>query len=165
VTESSPEHLGNAGGSSSRHFTTIRMPLLSTLTTNQIKDAAGTEIEFQDIGSDQPKTRVFAKIGESPALHDRLTVKHQETGVGLKQRRRSLVRFDLAAMSDVDTSVSATDSAYLVMDLAIGARLTDANFKAVLARLLSFVASDGANTTIKLDGTGTGGQVLLTGGL
>lgn len=137
--------------------------LTNTLNTNEVMNASGTEVEFSRLSIDGRST-TFAKISESPAAPHRLTIAHQETGSGIKRRRRSVTRVDLTSISDVDSTTPATDSAYLVLDSAIGAKTTNADAKAALAELGSFVHTLGTNTHL-YDGTGTGAAALLAGGL
>lgn len=138
--------------------------LNNTLNTNEIKDAAGLEVEFQRLASNDRDT-VFAKIAEAPALPYRMTIKHVETGVGLKRRRRSVVRFDKTVMSTVDTTVPVTASAYLVLDSPVGALAANTEMANVIANVLSFCATTGAATTVLFDCTGNGAATLLNGGL
>lgn len=138
--------------------------LANTLNTNEIKDSAGVEVEFTRIKSSGRETE-FAKIGESPALPHRLTIKHVETGSGIRKRRRSVVRFDLTSMSTVDATVPVVTSAYAVLDTPVGALTANTVPTNVLANLMSFIASLGATTTILYDGTGNGAKVLLQGDL
>jgi len=138
--------------------------LSNTLVTNEIKNSAGTEVEFSRQESVGRKT-VFAQVGEVPSLQHRLTISHQESGVGMKLRRRSMVRFDKTTLSGVDTVTPITTSAYIVLDHPIGASSSNAEAANVIAELLSFCASLGASTTILYDGTGNGAVTLLTGGL
>jgi hypothetical protein len=138
--------------------------LSNTLNTNEIKNSAGTEVEFSRLSTSDRQT-VFAQIGETPSAPHRLTISHQETGVGMKQRRRSVVRFDKTSISGVDTITPITSSAYTVIDFPIGASLTAAEMANVLAELMSFLASLGASTTILYDCTGNGATSLLNGGL
>jgi hypothetical protein len=138
--------------------------LSNTLNTNEVKNSAGTEVEFHRIRTNGGQT-VFAQIAEVPSLQHRLTLSHQETGSGLKQRRRSVVRVDKTTISGVDDVTPITTSAYLVLDFPIGASETSAEAANVIAEVVSFVASLGANTTILYDGTGNGAVALLTGGL
>lgn len=138
--------------------------LTDTLNTNQVKNSAGIEVEFNHLRAND-RERVFYQIGESPALQHRLSIKHQETGAGLKNRRRSVVRVDKTTMSGIDPTVPITTSAYIVLDIPIGASSTTAEAANVLAELVSFVASLGADSTILHNGTGNGASVLLNGGL
>jgi hypothetical protein len=138
--------------------------LSNTLNTNEVKDSAGAEVEFTRLSIADRKT-VFAKIGETPSLPFRLTIQHQETGSGLKLRRRSVVRVDKTTISGVDSITPITNSAYIVLDTPLGASTTSAEAANTLAALVSFVASLGASTTILYDGTGNGAAVLLGGSL
>jgi len=138
--------------------------LPNNLTTNEVKDAAGAEVEFLRASTVDRKL-VFAKSGETPSLPHRLTISHSEAGSGLKLRRRSVVRFDKTSMSTVDATLPVTTSAYIVLDAPVGAVTTDAEMKAVIANVLSFCASLGASTTILYDGTGNGAAALAAGTL
>lgn len=138
--------------------------LSNTLNTNEIKNSAGTEVEFQRLSSSERSTE-FAQIGESPALPHRLRVSHTETGSGVTKRRRSLVRFDKTVMSTVDTTLPVTVSAYVVLDIPVGALTALTEPTHVNAELMSFMASLGASTTILYDGTGNGSAAALAGGL
>lgn len=138
--------------------------LSNTLVTNEIKDSAGAEVEFTRLSQSGRET-VFAKVGEAPNLPYRLTVKHQESGSGVKKRRRSLLRFDKTVMSGVDATLPVTISAYAVLDSPVGAITSQADPTHILANLMSFMASLGASTTILYDGTGNGAKTLLNGDL
>lgn len=138
--------------------------LANTLNTNEVKNAAGTEEEFQRIESNARST-TFSKITESPAFPHRLTVSHQETGTGLNKRRRSVCRVDKTVASTVDATQTAVVSAYLVLDSPIGSLVASTEMANTLANLVSFVASLGASTTILYDGSGNGATCLLSGGL
>lgn len=138
--------------------------LNNTLNTNEIKNAAGVEQEFERLWSEGRATE-FRLIGENPALEHRLRIKHVETGSGLTKRRRSLVRFDVMSISDVDNVTPVTSSAYGVTDTPIGATQTNAKIAEALANLMSFLCTTGAGTTVLFDGSGNGASVLLNGGL
>jgi hypothetical protein len=138
--------------------------LSNSLVTNEIKNSAGTEVEFSRLSIADRQT-VFAQVNEAPSAPHRLTISHSESGSGLKLRRRSLVRFDKTVISSVDSVTPVTISAYAVLDIPVGAMTTDAEAAHVLAELMSFLASLGASTTILYDGTGNGGVALLKGGL
>lgn len=138
--------------------------LANTLNTNEIKNSAGVEEEFQRLSSSERSTE-FGKITEAPSTPHRLKVSHQETGTGFAKRRRSMIRFDKTVASTVDATKTVPVSAYCVLDAPIGALTANAEFVNVLANLMSFLASTGADTTIKYDGTGNGATALLSGGL
>jgi len=138
--------------------------LSNTLNTNEIKNSAGTEVEFSRLSVDKRST-VFAQISETPSLPHRMSISHAEIGSGIKKRRRSVVRFDKTVISGVDSVTPITDSAYIVLDAAVGGSSTSAEMANVVAELMSFCASLGASTTILYDGTGNGAKSLLEGGL
>jgi len=139
--------------------------LANTLNTNEIKNSAGTEVEFSRLSQGPDRTTVFAQISETPSAPHRLTIKHLETGKGLNLRRRSLVRFDKTVISTVDSETPVVVSAYAVLDSPVGAITANSEPANVLAELMSFLASLGANTTILFDGTGNGAATLLSGQL
>lgn len=137
--------------------------LSNTLNTNEVKNAAGTEVEFQSI-SIGDRTRQFAQITESPAEPHRISVKHVESGTGIKQRRRSLLRIDKTVVSTVDNVTPVVVSAYVVLDAPVGALLANTEMANVLAELGSFTFTS-ASSTFLYDGTGNGSQALLSGGI
>lgn len=138
--------------------------LNDTLNTNEVKNAAGVEVEFSRLSVNARET-VFSQIAEVPSLPYRLTIKHLESGSGMKLRRRSLVRFDKTVISGVDSVTPVTVSAYMVLDAPVGAMTAITEATNVIANLLSFCASLGATTTILYDGTGNGAKAALEGGL
>jgi hypothetical protein len=138
--------------------------LSNTLNTNEIKNAAGTELEFTHLTS-EGRTREFALINEPPALEHRLSIKHAESGSGINRRRRSVIRFDKTVISTVDLVTPVTISVYMVADIPVGALLAMTEPTNVVANLLSFAATTGGGTTVLFDGTGYGASVLLSGGL
>jgi len=138
--------------------------LSNTLNTNEIKDSAGTEVEFQRL-STIGRTTEFAKISEAPDKPHRLKISHLETGSGSSKRRRSVVRIDETQPSDRDSSLMATVSAYIVLDAPVGALDGTSRMNDAIANLLSFCATTGAGTTVLFNGTGNGAVTLVTGGL
>jgi len=132
----------------------------TNLTTNEVKNSAGTEEEFLRQSTEGRKV-VFAKNGEVPNQPHRITVQHSEVGVGAALRRRSVVRVDktVAGVSSNPRVVSA----YVVVDLPVGDSADDDDFQDVLANLMSFVASTGADSTIKFDCSGYGAAALVGG--
>lgn len=135
-----------------------------TLNTNEVKDSAGTEIEYQSLGI-VGRSHIFAKVGESPSLQDRLSINHSESGTGFKRRRRSNNRFDLTVISDIDNVTPVTITGYVVLDTPVGALNSQTAMINVLARIQSFLSTTGAGTTVLFNGTGNGAQCLLTGAL
>jgi hypothetical protein len=138
--------------------------LSNTLNTNEVKNAAGTEVEFSRLSTSDRKT-VFSQIAETPSLPHRLSIGHIETGSGLTKRRRSVVRFDKTVISSVDSITPVTVSCYTVLDAPVGALTSSTEMANTCAELMSFLASLGASTTILYDCTGNGAKSLLEGGL
>lgn len=137
--------------------------LSNTLNTNEIKNAAGTEVEFQRLTTGPGRTTEYAQITETYNLPHRLKISHQESGTGTSRRRRSVVRFD-KNVAGAD-SLPVTISAYTVLDIPVGDMSAQTEAANVLAELMSFCASLGADTTILYNGTGNGAVTLLSGGL
>lgn len=138
--------------------------LSNTLNTNEIKTTSGVEVEFTRITNPEAgRGTEFAQIGEAPALKHRLSIKHQESGSGIRMRRRGVVRFDKTSVSTVDSLTPVTTSAYAVLDAPIGALTTNAELIAVLTELISFLSTTGAGTTVLFDGSGNGVKALVEG--
>nr|QDH86553.1 MAG: hypothetical protein H1BulkLitter5580_000002 [Leviviridae sp.] len=136
--------------------------LPTNLTTNEVKDAAGAEIEFLRIGTEGRKV-VFAKSGEAPNAPHRITVQHTEIGTGVALRRRSNIRVDKTVTGVSLAPRVVTFSATL--DAPVGDLSADTEIKAVIANMVSFLASLGASTTILYDCTGNGAASLVQGSL
>jgi len=136
----------------------------ATLVTNEVKNSAGTEVEFGRLSA-SGRQLVFALSGETPALPHRITISHQEIGSGLSARRRSSLRVDKVVTGQVDTTTSAKISFYAVADVPIGNLTSLAEVSNVAAELMSQIASKGASTTILYDGTGYGAEALINGSL
>jgi len=134
------------------------------LVTNEVKNIAGTEVQYNRIRNSEREV-VYEYESVSPSLPDRITVTHEEVGQGTKKRRRSRVRVDFTTAGEVDTATPAPCVANLSLDIPIG-NITELDIaKQCLARLLSFCASTGADTTVKYDCTGTGAAALVSGSL
>lgn len=140
------------------------MPLPTNLTTNEVKDASGVEVEFLFLDK-QGRKLVFAKNGETPSQQYRLTVQHQEIGTGIDARRRSNCRIDKNIVSAVDGASIKPITVSTTIDIPIGHLLTLDEAKAVMANMMSFLATTGAATTVLFDCTGYGAAALVNGSL
>jgi len=140
------------------------MPIPTNLTTNEVKDSVGTEVEFNQL-SVSGRSRAFLKVNETPGLPHRLTISHQESGSGTSKRRRSVVRVDLSVTGSYDATKIEKVSFYIVGDIPIGNMSAVTNAQVALANLLSFCASQGASTTILYDCSGYGAGALISGSL
>lgn len=138
--------------------------LPNTLNTNEVKNAAGVEQEFQRL-SPTPNGTEFGLITELPYLPHRLKIDHQLIGTGVKQRRRSRIRFEKSSVSGVDATQVIQTSCNTVLDHPVGLSANNDAAKEVLANMMSFLATTGAGTTVLFDCSGNGAQTLLTGGL
>lgn len=138
--------------------------IATTLNTNEIKNAAGTEVEFGR-SSSEGRTVIYETLSVVPAMPHRLTVKHSETGSGTGLRRRSLVRFDKVIAGQVDTTAPCTVSFYAVADIPVGNMTALTEAQNVCAELMSFLATTGAATTVLFDCSGNGASALVNGTL
>jgi len=136
--------------------------LSNTLETNEVKNAAGTEVVFERRITEGRKTEFFQK-DEPPNLPHRLTISHQETGSGINLRLRSVQRIDKTVVG-----VSLTPrkvSCYTVLDVPVGDLGSNDEIENVLAENMSFQASAGASATILYDCSGSGAAALRDGSL
>lgn len=137
--------------------------LSSTLNTNEIKNSSAAEVEFTH--RDQTgREREFQQIAEVPARPHRLRIGHQETGDGLKRRRRSRIRFDKTVISDVDNVTPVTVSSVFYIDAPVGALNATTEIANVIAQALSFVGTTDGSTLLH-NGTGNGAKCLIYGEL
>lgn len=132
--------------------------LSNTLVTNEVKDRAGVEVEFERISMNGQQT-IYRKVGESAGLPHRMTVSHVHVGKGPTAARRSMVRFDKTSENTAGDKV--VSSAYVVLSFPEGVADNYDDAKDALANLLSFLATTGAATTVLFDGSGNGAQSLL----
>jgi hypothetical protein len=138
--------------------------LSNTLVTNEVKNAAGTEEEFERLSMSE-RSSIFARVSEVPSYPHRITISHQEIGSGVNKRRRSLLRFEKTVAGQVDTTQPMKCSYALVADIPVGNMSSSTLPNDVAANLMSFLASLGASTTILYDGTGNGAKTLSAGTL
>lgn len=143
------------------------MALPANLTTNEVKNAAGTEVEFIYFDRPSGKSRklIYAKSGESPSLPHRITISHDETGKGIGLTRRSLLRVDYTVLGGPDGTTPVTVSAYVVVVVPQGMLADNTAQTAALANLQSLLSTTGAATTVLFDGTGHGAAALIAGSL
>jgi len=136
--------------------------LTNTLNTNEVKDRAGTEVEFTRLSVDARST-VFAQITETPSSPHRLTIQHREVGSGVDLRRQSSISIN-KTVAGTDGSPVQVLSVFRI-DIPIGNLAAYDEAKNVIAEMMSFCASLGASTTILYDCTGNGASALISGGL
>jgi hypothetical protein len=141
------------------------MPLPVNLTTNEVKDRAGVEVQFLFFDDSPPRTRVYGRDAEAPNLPERIKVQHREVGKpGVTLRRQSNILFTKTVMGS-DTVTPVTIRGSISLDVPQGA-INDFNaVKDVVAYMNSFMATTGAATTVLFDGTGYGSAALINGTL
>lgn len=134
------------------------------LTTNEVKDRSGTEVEFTRV-VDPPagKGILFTKSGGTPAYPCTINFRQEVTGAGLRLLRRSLVRVDKYFLSPIDNATVGVISQYNVSVVPVGLLGTFNDANDVNAHLISLMASRGASTTILFDGTGYGAEFCVQG--
>jgi hypothetical protein len=134
----------------------------TNLTTNEVKNAAGSEVEFLRFGVIPPRGLVFHKSGEAPNLPHAIDINHVESGAGLRRIRRSRlgVRLDHLLADGVTPSFTL---GYTILQSPVGG-IADYTYPTLaMAYLMSLTASLGASTTILYDGTGYGAASLING--
>lgn len=137
--------------------------LNNNLNTNEVKDSAGLEVEFQHLRYPTPQSREFSKVGELYNLPHRLIVSHQEVGANLLRRRRSMyqVRKSVVGVSGATVVIVSTHS----IDIPVGDLNSNDEVENVMAEGGSFGFLDGTGTTFLFAGTGLGCVALKDGSL
>ncbi len=139
--------------------------LSNTLVTNEIRNKAGAEVEFNRLSLTDQKT-VYAASTELPNSPHRLTISHEESGKGFNLRRRTSVRFDKTHdAAGTEAPQQTRTSVYMVLDTPIGAVINYDETLNLIAELVSFMAGNGTADLLKYDGTGTGTAAVINGGL
>lgn len=139
------------------------MALPSNLNTNEVKNASGTEVEFNRFGIDSLGRLVFRASSETPNLPNRLYIAHREVGEGINRRRESNITFRKTC-AGVDTLATPVENVIsLSLRFAVGNSDDTDEPQELLAYMMSFIASLGASTTILYDGTGNGASTLING--
>lgn len=140
------------------------MSLPNSLVTNEVKNAAGVEVEFlhfEQVG----RKKVYAKSGEVPSRPHKITLQHEETGVGASRQRRSNVNTLNSVVSDVDNLTVVPIRISTTIQVPVGMLVALTEVKNTIAEHISFLASQGATTTILYDCTGYGAASLADGSL
>lgn len=141
------------------------MPLPENLNTNEVKNRAGTEVEFL-FRNDDGRSQEYRAAGGSPSLPIDLKVQHRDVGKpGLTLRRQSNLLVVKNIISPVDGQTPARISCSTTLDVPEGALNSLDDVKDVLAMSMSFLATTGAGTTVLFDCTGTGAAALVNGTL
>jgi hypothetical protein len=137
--------------------------LNNTLNTNEVKDRAGAEIELERRSTGPGQITEFKKLSETAGLPVRLSIKHETSGTGIKETRRSVVE----AINTVENSDGEKVTSIARFSVVHPSGLADDfnGLKDAIAMILSFCATTGAGTTVLLDGSGSGANALINEGL
>lgn len=137
--------------------------LSNLLNTNEIKNSAGTEVEFGRRGNPTKNANAIEYYALTEGLVTKHTflVSHQVVGKGKQEQIQSVVIFRKTVISTVDSQTPCTFVGQLKLTSPSGLMLTTAESANVLSELGSFCFLTGADSTFKYDGTGTGGAALL----
>jgi hypothetical protein len=137
--------------------------LANILNTNEIKNRAGTEVEFTRRNGGTGGSVEYSQVAETYNLPHRFKVAHQETGKGIETRRNSVIRFEktVIGVSGLPRKIISQQK----MEIPVGDLSSSDEPKNVLAEVISLCASLGANTTILYDCTGNGAICLIDGTL
>jgi hypothetical protein len=142
------------------------MALPTNLTNNEVKDRASAAVSFLRRSNGPGPQVEFAKTSEVPARPHRISVRHQDIGTGVTQRRRSALQVRLTFPGHVDSVKYATVLATLTLDIPIGNMTTTNEAKDVLANLGQICFTQGAaESCTRLDGSGIGASAILNGEL
>lgn len=134
--------------------------LPTSLLTNEVKDRAGVEVEFEH-WSLEGRTHIYTRKGGNPSLLNQLKIAHSETGKGFGLVRRSLNRVDLTVVGKSGKPVVISMYKNAVVPLG---ELDDLNAVTdCLAMLNSFCCTTGAATAVLFDGSGNGDSTLING--
>lgn len=140
--------------------------LPAALTTNEVKNASGTEVEFE-FKKEEGSERIYALKGENPSSPQRIHFRYQETGkegtVG--RRRRSNLHITVQKPSEVDGVTPCVGKFDGTLDVPIGHMTTNDLAKLLIAYANSLLATNGAGTSVLFDGTGTAAAALINGTL
>jgi len=137
------------------------MPLATTLTNNEIKNASNVEREFNKVDGAGRKI-VYSRTGAQLNLPHLITVQHEEVGSGTAKKRNSnfsVLYTELGA----DGVTPVTWFGSLTLRSPVGAVTSDAGGKEVLANIASGLATPGATSVLDLATNGTFGQALREG--
>jgi hypothetical protein len=132
--------------------------LPNTLVTNEVKNAAGTELEFGRQKEEGPSVTFKYKL-EPPNLPHYIRFSHREVGKGTELRSQSVeeVVKTVVGVSGVPRKVITR----ITTDFPIGDLATMDEPKNVLAEAGSLAFLDGTGTTFLFAGTGLGASALL----
>jgi hypothetical protein len=139
------------------------MGLPSNLNTNEVKDRAGTEVEFTFFDDSKPRSREWQRSNQAPYLIESIKVQHRDVGKpGFFLVRQSNLRIVKNVLSLVDNSTIVPIISSHSLQIPIGALTTFDAVKDVVAYHNTLMATING-TTVLFDGTGTAAAAMIAG--
>lgn len=134
--------------------------LPANLTTNEVKNSSGTEVEFLRIRANERQV-TFSKSGAAPNLDNTVGISHTVLGTGVDERRRTaILGYMEVTGASGEKRVIRVNHTY---DIPIGDIASYADVYTLDAQVGSFVYLDGTGTTFLFAGTGTGASAAILG--
>jgi hypothetical protein len=136
------------------------MALGTSLTTSEVLNSAGSEVEFLNGGQDG-RQQLWIQSSEAPSAPHRIRLSHQEKGSGLNRVRESLLEVSKTVDGADPLNLPVTFKAQLKLTVPVGNTDVLDEAKNVMAELgsLAFLLSG----TYKSDGTGNAAAALIGG--
>lgn len=134
--------------------------LTDLLNTNEVKNAAGTEVEFETWDK-SGRSHTWKQVTEPPNREHRMRVIHTTAGEGEDTVRRS----NLSISKEI-TGVSGKKRKVIfsgTLTSPDGDIADQTELKNVIAEFMSVMATTGAATTVLFDCTGNGADALTYG--
>jgi len=137
------------------------MALSDNLNTNELKNAAGVEVEFTRFGG-EGRTRLWQPVSVIPALPQILTVQHREIGAGFDRRRQSNITLYISTVGTKDATKIVKNKVSVSCDVPVGNINDFSDIKYCLACVGSLLYTNGTNTFV-YDGSTPGAAALANG--
>jgi hypothetical protein len=137
------------------------MALADNLNTNELKNEAGTEVEYLNFDKGS-RMKEWFKSGEVPGLPSHLKIQHREIGEGVDKKRQSNISLYITEIGSVDTTKQAKSIGSFSTTVPIGNIPNFAKITTVMACLGSLCYTNGTNTFV-YDGTTPGAAALING--
>jgi hypothetical protein len=130
------------------------------LTTNEVKNSSGTEVEFHRIKAND-RLVTYSKVGAAPNLDNLLSVSHTVLGSGVDERRRTAILgyLEVTGASGVKRIIRVNHT----YDIPIGDIASYADVITLDAQVGSLTYLDGTGTTFLFAGTGVGASAAVNG--
>jgi hypothetical protein len=130
------------------------------LTTNEVKNQSGTEVEFGRIKAND-RLVTYSKVGAAPNLDHTLSISHTVLGSGVDERRRTAILgyMEVTGASGAKRIIRVNHT----YDIPIGDIASYTDVILLDAEVGSFTYLDGTGSTFLYAGTGTGASAAVNG--